>query len=215
MGFFDDTLDFELFHGKEIAKDIWTHPRRLITGVDPFSTKMWNGILGTDDEPIVDQMGGATSQRYEDAEAEGINPKSGRKMQDLAHVVTALFAGNYGGEQAGLWGGSGSGAGASGNTLNYNPGGWDAGVFGGGEGTAGGGSGAGGASASGVPWQKMVGAAMNGMGQGMGGQQQPEQHMPIDFSQPAYVMSPEYKLESYSIAPDQKKQGGLFGVTYV
>ena len=33
-------------------------PKRLLLGVDPASTELWNGILGKDDEPIVNFLGG-------------------------------------------------------------------------------------------------------------------------------------------------------------
>ncbi|HEY1129127.1 MAG TPA: hypothetical protein VGF12_06970 [Roseateles sp.] len=102
-------LDFEGFHGKQILKDIAKKPTRLLTGVDPASTKLWNKVLGTNDKPIVDQMGGATQDRYRQAEAAGIDTRTGKAMQGLAHVVAAAYA------AGGLAGaGSGSGVGAGG-----------------------------------------------------------------------------------------------------
>ena len=97
MSFLDDLFSFEGFHGKEILSDIWHDPSRLLTGVDPFSTNMWNSILGTDNEAIVDQWGGATEQRYIDAEAEGIDTGAGRMGQDAAHMVASSYAGDWAG----------------------------------------------------------------------------------------------------------------------
>ena len=97
MSFLDDLFSFEGFHGKEILSDIWHDPSRLLTGVDPFSTNMWNGILGTDNEPLVDQWGGATDQRYIDAEAKGIDTGAGRMGQDVAHMVASSYAGDWAG----------------------------------------------------------------------------------------------------------------------
>jgi len=104
-----DILKFEGFNGKKIFGGVLKDPSRLITGVDPFSTKVWNKILGTHKDPLVDQMGGATNDTYKEAEAAGINTGPGHKMQDVAHVAAAIFAANG---LAGIGGGA-AGAGAA------------------------------------------------------------------------------------------------------
>lgn len=143
MSYLGDLLQFEGFHGKEILKDIWNKPTRLLTGVDPASTKLWNGILGTDDKPIVDQMGGATSQRYKDAEAAGIDTSAGRTGQNIAHVVAALYGAQGLGNALG-----GTGSGASSLSTAEGPAGVSSGTGGLMGGSGGGTSGAGGTAVS-------------------------------------------------------------------
>lgn len=106
-------LGFDLFTGKDILKNLWDDPKRLILGVDPLSTKMWNGILGRDDKPIVDQMGGPYGGHtisafgnqdggtYARAREAGIDTGPSETGHDAAHVIAAMFAGN------GLFGQSG------------------------------------------------------------------------------------------------------------
>lgn len=111
MSWFGDVLSFEGFHGKDLLKNIWEHPQRLLTGVDPISTKISNTVLGRNDKPLVDQMGGATGDDYRKAEAAGINTSAGKGMQNLAHVVAAIEAGGYGMDSLGGLGGGAAGAG--------------------------------------------------------------------------------------------------------
>jgi len=110
MSWLGNVLGFEKFHGKQILKDIAHKPTRLLTGVDPASTKLWNKVLGTNDKPIVDQMGGATQDRYRQAEAAGIDPSAGKGLQNVAHVVAALYGAQGLGNAAGNLMGSGGGA---------------------------------------------------------------------------------------------------------
>ena len=102
-----DIFKFEGFNGKHILKDLGKHPWRAVTGIDPLSTGAWNKVLGRHDQPLVDQMGGAYGGHvisafgnkdggvYADAQKAGIDTKSGGQMQDAAHVIAALIAGNY------------------------------------------------------------------------------------------------------------------------
>lgn len=102
-----DILGFELFNGKHILKDLGKHPWRSVTGIDPLSTGAWNKVLGRNDEPLVDQMGGAYGGHaisafgnkdggvYKAAQDAGIDTTSGGRAQDAAHVIAALIAGNY------------------------------------------------------------------------------------------------------------------------
>lgn len=105
-----NTVKFEVGHLGDIASDIWHDPSRLLTGVDPLSTSLWNGILGTDNQPLVNQLGGATEQRYADAEARGIDTGMARGLQDIAGTVAGYFGGQglwnaFGGSAGGLFGG--------------------------------------------------------------------------------------------------------------
>lgn len=106
MSWLGDVLGFEKFHGANILKDIVHKPTRLLTGVDPASTSVWNTVLGTHDKPIVDQMGGATPDRYRQAESSGINVGPGKGMQNVAHVIAGLMAANYGANSLGSLPGS-------------------------------------------------------------------------------------------------------------
>lgn len=191
MSWFGNVLKFEGFNGKEMLKDVLHDPTRLITGVDPFSTKLWNGILGTDKKPIVDQMGGATGDRYRDAEAAGIDVSAGKGMQNVAHVIAALAAAGYGAEALGGAGGGAGGAAAGGaeaggggaitggglGEIGTSSTGWGmggdaltAGDLGGGSGAydmgsmfgGSGGSSAGGAASGGTNWQKLAQSGMKG-----------------------------------------------------
>ena len=117
--FLKNVSGFKLLEGKNILKDIGKNPSRLLTGVDPFSTKVWNKVLGTNNKPIVDQMGGATSERSDQARAAGIDPKNGEAVEKVAHVVAAAYAA---GGLAGI-GGGGAGAGVGeGATLGSGTG---------------------------------------------------------------------------------------------
>lgn len=118
MSWFGDLGSFELFHGKDLLKNIWSHPTRLLTGIEPVSTKLSNTILGRDDKPLVDQMGGATGDDYRKAEAAGINTSAGKGMQNLAHVVAAIEAGGYGANALGGTAGAGAAAGDTGAGLS-------------------------------------------------------------------------------------------------
>lgn len=119
MSWGSDLLGFEKFNLSDIWKKIKKHPGQLLTGVDPLSTKLWNGILHRKDEPLVDQMGGAYGGSmlsafgnndggvYKRAREAGIDTGAGENMHDLAHVVSAVFGGQG---LAGIGGGSAGGA---------------------------------------------------------------------------------------------------------
>jgi hypothetical protein len=123
MSFLGDALGFELFHAKDLWKRLKKDPKRLILGVDPASTKVWNTVLNRDDEPLVDQMGGAYDGNwlslsgdggvYKRARENGIDTGAGLSMQRLAHAVAAIYAGNAFGGLGGGAGGSAGGAGSS------------------------------------------------------------------------------------------------------
>lgn len=129
MSFLGNALGFEAFHTKDLWKGIKKDPKRLILGVDPWSTKVWNKVLGKKDEPLVDQLGGAYGGHtisafgnneggvYKRAEDAGIDTGAGKNMQDIAHVVAAAYGAN------GLMniGGGGQGGQTQGGMQNHMP----------------------------------------------------------------------------------------------
>lgn len=91
-------LKFEAFNVKNIVKDIAKNPQRLLTGaVDPLGTKISNKMFGTDYDPVVNQLGGATEKRFADAEARGMDTGLARDL----HKVAGLVAGFYGAQGLG------------------------------------------------------------------------------------------------------------------
>lgn len=118
MSWLGNLGDFELFNLKGMANQVKDNPARLLYGAaDPFSTKVWNKILGRDDKPIVDQWGGAADHRYDEAEEAGINTGAGKQAHGLAKAVASFYAGGYGaGKAGGLLGGQGAGAASTGGT---------------------------------------------------------------------------------------------------
>ena len=117
MSYFGDVLKFEKFNLHDIAQKLKKNPERLALGaLDPFSSNIWGKVLGKNYEPAVDQFGGAyggapitlgdTGQGvYGRARAAGVPTGPGSQMHDIAHAITALFAGGYGASQ--LPGGAG------------------------------------------------------------------------------------------------------------
>lgn len=97
-GFFSKlkkALKFEGFNVKNILKDIGKNPERLLTGaVDPLGTKISNTMFGTDHDPVVNQLGGATEQRFADAEAEGLDTGLARDLHQTAGLVAGVWGGN-------------------------------------------------------------------------------------------------------------------------
>ena len=108
MSFLHDVLSFEGFNLKDILGKLKKDPLRIPLGaLDPFSTRVWDSILGKHWEPAVDQFGGAYGGKavtlgdtgegvYGRARAAGVPTGPGSQMHDLAHLITSLFAGNYG-----------------------------------------------------------------------------------------------------------------------
>src|SRR6478609_3292984 len=109
MSWFGDVAKFEGFNLKDMWNKVRKDPWRLLVGAgDPLSTKMWNGITGKDMEPLVDQMGGAYGGKtigafghgqdggvYGRAEAAGVPTTAGKNMHDVAHVISAIYGGNW------------------------------------------------------------------------------------------------------------------------
>lgn len=114
MSFFGDVGSFELFNLGAMGNQVKDNPARLFYGsADPFSTGMWNKVLGTNDKPLVDQWGGAAPQRYEEAQEAGINTGPGKTMHSIAKTIASIYAGGAAGGL--LSGGAGAAGGAAGS----------------------------------------------------------------------------------------------------
>ena len=109
-----DMLKFEGFNLGNMWDKIKDNPARLLYGgIDPASTKVWNKVLGRDDQPLVDQLGGPAADTWGKAREAGIDTGTSKTLHGAAHVI----AGGYGaGGLAGLMGGLGGAGGAAGGT---------------------------------------------------------------------------------------------------
>lgn len=88
-------LKFEAFNVKGIVKDIAKNPQRLLTGaVDPISTKLTNKVFGTHYKPAVNQLGGATEDRFREAEAKGMDTGTARTLHKVAGAIAGFYGGN-------------------------------------------------------------------------------------------------------------------------
>lgn len=97
-------LGFEVFNTKGIVKDVLSHPQRLLTGaVDPIGTKISNKMFGTNYDPMVNQLGGATEKRFRDAESAGMDTGLARDLHKVAGTIAGFYGGNAA-AQAGSWG---------------------------------------------------------------------------------------------------------------
>lgn len=114
MSWLGNLANFELFNAKGMLNQVKDNPARLLYGsADPFSTNVWNKILGTDDKPLIDQWGGAAKHRYQEAEDAGIDTSAGRTGHNVAKTIASFYAGGYGADKAGGLLGSGSGGSAT------------------------------------------------------------------------------------------------------
>lgn len=117
MSWFGDLGSFEMFNLKGMANQVKDNPARLLYGsADPFSTKMWNKILGRDDKPLIDQWGGAADHRYEEAENAGINTGAGKTGHGIAKAIAAMYTGGAAAGAMGGGAGAASGAGTAGSS---------------------------------------------------------------------------------------------------
>jgi hypothetical protein len=89
-------VDFEKFNLKDIGDKLKDDPKRLLLGVDKGSTKVWNKVLGRDDEPIVNEWGGPTPEAYQRATEAGIDVGPGAGMHQIAQAIAGTIAGGYG-----------------------------------------------------------------------------------------------------------------------
>jgi hypothetical protein len=115
MSWLGDVGNFEYFNLGKMAQQIGENPARLLYGsADPFSTNVWNKVLGTNDKPLVDQWGGAAKQRYQEAEDAGINTGPGATMHGIARTIASFYAGGAAGNAAGGGSAASGASGASG-----------------------------------------------------------------------------------------------------
>ncbi len=167
--------DFEMFNLKDMWGKIEDDPWRLLTGsATPFGTELWNTVLGRDDDPMVNLLGGPMGSGwaglgsggvYDRAQAEGIDTKRANQLHDIAEVTAALFAGG-----AALGGGGGGAAGGGTGATTYPmP---ETGALGGGEYINAAGETIGGGGGAGL-WDMLTEYSdlMGNMGGGMGGGQ--------------------------------------------
>lgn len=88
-------LKFEAFNVKGIVKDIAKNPQRLLVGaVDPIGTKIANTVLGTKWKPVVNQLGGATEDRFRQAKAQGIDTGTARTLHGIAGTIAGFYGGS-------------------------------------------------------------------------------------------------------------------------
>lgn len=117
MSWFGDLGNFEVFNLKGMANQIKDNPARLLYGsADPFSTKVWNKILGRDDKPLIDQWGGAANHRYQEAEDAGINTGAGKTGHGIAKAIASFYTGGAAAGAMGGGAGAASGAGSAGGS---------------------------------------------------------------------------------------------------
>lgn len=105
MGFLSNLVGFENLFSKNITKDVLHNPTRLLTGIDPASTKVWNTVLGRDDQPLVNVYGSPGQQYYDQAKAEGIDTGAAQQFHGVADKIASYYGmkglSNIGGGAAG------------------------------------------------------------------------------------------------------------------
>jgi hypothetical protein len=108
-------FDFEKYNFSQMWEQLKDNPARILYGAfDPASTKLWNEVLGRDDDPIISQMGGPTKQRYVDYIEQGGDPRAASNAA-TAHQIAATIASIYaGGALGAMMPAMGAGAGAAG-----------------------------------------------------------------------------------------------------
>lgn len=118
MSSFSDILDFDKFALSGVWEGLKDNPWRALVGsVDPASTAMWNGILGKDEEPLLNQMGGPMGSGklglgsggvFDDFAAQGGDPEAGNQAHNIAEMVAmSSVMNNAGGGKGGTSGGEG------------------------------------------------------------------------------------------------------------
>lgn len=100
--YFDNISDFEMSQLSDWGQKFKRNPEQLFLGAgDPLSAKMWNGILGTDYTPYVNQWGGPTKESYQSAEEKGVDTSNSQGSHAVAQAVASYFAGGAAGDAAG------------------------------------------------------------------------------------------------------------------
>lgn len=88
-----NSISFEMDRAGNLIKNVANDPSRLITGVDPLSTRANNTLFGTDKKPLVGQLGGATPEdfnRYEAAHGFG-SLGAARSASTAADYIAGMF----------------------------------------------------------------------------------------------------------------------------
>ena len=108
MSLWDDiksNFDFEKFQIEDMWSMIKEDPERLFIGaIDPFSSELWSTVTGKDYEPLVNQWGGATNERFIRADEAGIDIEPAQAMHGAAKDIAQSFALSYAGGKAGTYG---------------------------------------------------------------------------------------------------------------
>ncbi len=207
MGWLSDNFDFEKFHLSDMWDRIKDDPKRLILGVDPASTELWNTILNRDDEAIMNQLGGPmgsgwaglgeTGGVYGRAEEAGIDTGAAGGMHDIAETVAMIWGGGAAAQGLGNIGGAaevgGAAAGGGGGAAG-TAGGSGSGAFVGPPEAAGGGGGGGFWSDWSIPF--------GGEGGGFGN---------MDWSDPNSYMSMMQGMGGMGGGQPQRQTGPQFG----
>jgi hypothetical protein len=94
MGFLSNLLGFENSFTKNFTGDILSNPTRLLTGIDPASTKLWNTVLNRDDPALVNWFGSPGQQYYDQAQQEGIDTGAAEKFHSVADTIAGIYGAN-------------------------------------------------------------------------------------------------------------------------
>lgn len=87
-------LKFEKFNIGKMWDAVKKNPQRLFIGaVDPIGTKIANKVTGSNFKPMVNQLGGPTSERYAQAEAKGIDTGLAKDLHKIAGTVAGFYGG--------------------------------------------------------------------------------------------------------------------------
>jgi len=121
MGFLSNLFGFQNSFTKNLGGDILKNPTRLLTGVDPASTKLWNSVLGRDEPAMVNWFGSPAQQYYDRAQTEGIDTDAARKFHAVADTIAGIYGGNGVAGSLGF-GGLGSASGPSSVSGVFNAG---------------------------------------------------------------------------------------------
>jgi hypothetical protein len=109
--FADNVMDINRDEARHLGSHFLDNPSQLVTGVDPFSTKLWNAATNQNNTPWVNQYGGETNADYAKSDAKGYNSEDGRTVGAIANMVAGFYGGQALGGLAGTaYGGATAGA---------------------------------------------------------------------------------------------------------
>jgi hypothetical protein len=117
--FIANNAKFEVSRGDDQIAALKKDPERMFMGplgATTVGTKLSNRVLGTDYDPIVNQLGGPTNKQFSNAAAAGIDTRDAGLVHTIIHAIVSFYAGGYfGGE---LSAETGLSSGASSNILS-------------------------------------------------------------------------------------------------